>query len=395
VNVHHYEGWRVGTVADITDPAEVYATALSLSGLQEFDHVITPLERCMIPAGMVRSGLGIQGMKYDQALGFANKFIMKKRIAQAGIPAAKFKLLPDGLMAVRAGQILGWPLVVKPLVGSGSQSTFWLRSARDAEELVGRTGTEGPAARPMPMLAEQAMSVTAEFHCDGIVRDGQVLFYSVSQYFSPLIRLVGDFIGSFILDSGHPLHAEIGVLHHRSVDALGLVDGVTHLEVLRTRDGLLFGEIACRPGGAGIPSNIARKHGIDLWEAFLSLGLGRQPTVIGNHDASPGSRSGEVIQAWLGLPARNGRITAMAPVADFLAIPAVQDVEMLYAPGEEIAGSMATGFFAGCVFFTGQDDADVYRIAQRISSAYYIQTESADGVRRQWRAGDFAGDHNR
>jgi biotin carboxylase len=345
---------------------------------------------------MVRSRLGIQGMKYDEALGFANKFIMKKRIAQAGIPAAKFKLLPDGSMASRAGEILGWPLVVKPLVGSGSQSTFWLRSARDADEFLGHAGTEGSAARPVPMLAEQAMDVIAEFHCDGIVQGGKVLFCVISQYFNPLIHRVGDFLGSFILDSGHPLHAEIEIIHHRSIEALGLVDGVTHLEVLRTPDRLLFGEIACRPGGSGIPANITHKHGVDLWEAFLSLELGRQPTDIANQSVGPGSyQPGGMIQAWLGLPARNGRITAMTSATDFLAIPGVQNVEMLYATGEEIVGSMATGFFAGHVFFTGQDDADAYRIAQRISSMYYIETESADGVRRQWRAGDFAGDHKK
>lgn len=45
------------------------------------------------------------------------------------------------------------------------------------------------------------------------------------------------------------------------------------METLVTDYGLLVGEIACRPEGAGVVDGAQLSTGVDLWEAFMLLSL--------------------------------------------------------------------------------------------------------------------------
>lgn len=382
-NSFRYKKHSVCAVNDITNIMQAHKAALRLARLGPFNYVVTPLERALIPAGMIRSNLGIKGLTYDQTLGFANKFVMKDRIRRAGIPVTSFRLLPHVSMMADAGAEIGWPVIIKPIIGSGSQYTYRLASEQHARSLLTHdSDLKMLARRSVPMLAECALNVTAEFHCDAVISRGNTIFCSISQYIHPLLDCVGTFAGSFILDENDPLSPLIKSLHTRCIDALALTDGVTHFEVFLTPDGLVFGEIACRPGGSGVASNVERKYGVDLWEVFVNLQLGREPCLKppSSSGTSIPAEPGDPIIAWLGVPARNGKVVAITPPSEFATIPGVQGTKMLYQVGDVINERAAVGSLAAYIYFTAQGQAEVYDIVKKISAAYYIQTTRADGL---------------
>lgn len=157
-NSRHYKESRVSIAEDLADTNRVYRAALRLAGLDGFDYVVTPLERALIPAGMIRSNLGIQGMTYDQALGFANKFVMKERIRKAGIPVARYSLVPHVSAAPEAGIKVGWPIILKPAVGSGAHYTYRLFSEKHARTQIRQDrDLQMLARREVPMIAEHQL----------------------------------------------------------------------------------------------------------------------------------------------------------------------------------------------------------------------------------------------
>jgi len=84
------------------------------------------------------------------------------------------------------------------------------------------------------------VSVTDEYHCDGVVRSGRVRVAAASRYFAPPLRARGASHGSHFVDPGHPLARDIVALHTEVAWALRLRDAVTHLEVFDTPDGLVI-----------------------------------------------------------------------------------------------------------------------------------------------------------
>lgn len=362
-----YEGATVARVSDVADLTEVRDAALRLTRGGWFDAVVSPLERGLLAAGMVRSQLGIRGLTFDQSLGFASKLIMKRRARQAGIMTAPFRAVPDVAAVIDAGEELGWPVVVKPAVGAGARNTLRIGGpARARAALRDDPSLAALADQPSPVLVERALDVRTEFHCDGVVRDGEVAFVSVARYLTPVLDCFGGFIGSVILARSDPAHQAVAALHERVVAVLGLRDGVTHLEAFDTPDGLVFGEVTCRPGGGGILRAVQRKFGIDLWDAFTDLHLGREPRM--------GGPALDTTVGWVGLPARNGKVLELTTAGELREIPGVDEVEMKYAAGDVIDEKMTSVFMAGTVHVSGTDESQIDNAIAKVKGVYKIQT---------------------
>src|SRR5205814_2069912 len=124
----------------------------------------------------------------------------------------------------------------------------------------------------------------------------------------PLRGCPAGFNASYVLPPDHPDLAEILDVHARTVRAFGLRAGVTHMELLKSKGGLLAGEIACRPPGGGIPEGIRLQYGVDIWRAFRETSLGLEP------DIRSTERDGLIVNYLL--PIKPGRIVRLSTAAD-------------------------------------------------------------------------------
>ena len=227
------------------------------------DRVETCWEPLVLTAARLRDRLGVPGMSYDTALGFRDKDLMKRRVAAAGLPVpAAFRVRTVGEAREAAARI-GFPLILKPIAGAGSASTFRCDDAADLERALGQMGHVAEASCEEFVDGE-------EFTYDTICVDGVPRYENVSQYLPrPLVARTNEWISPVILtfrDLTDPRLTDGVALGRQVLTALGMERGYTHMEWYKRADGsVVFGEIGCRPGGARLVDQMNVGASADLF----------------------------------------------------------------------------------------------------------------------------------
>jgi hypothetical protein len=116
-----------------------------------------------------------------------------------------------------------------------------------------------------------------EIHVDGIWQHGTLRWSSVGEYFRPVIACTrGAQLADYILSptQGSALLVQKAQRFAAAcLEGLAAPDCVFHLEAFHTADGLVFGECAARLAGAKIPEIIDGTHGVDLYDAVVATAL--------------------------------------------------------------------------------------------------------------------------
>lgn len=362
---HRYADLQdVRLVKDLHDLESVRDAALQvLAESGPVDAVFAPSERMIPVGGFLRAFLGLPGYGFDESVACTNKFAMKERLRRAGVPVARSTLAPTAEDVVGQVERGGSRAVVKPAFGIGASYTHVVDpgSAALDDAVADLRGTPGP------FVVEEWIDVVDELHCDGLVRDGRVLMASVAQYFTPVLRSAGTLWGSFTVRDGEPHDAEVRALHERAVAALGPHDGVTHLEVLVAHDGRhLVGEMACRPGGGGVPRMLRRAYGLETMDSFLDANLGIAPTL----PAAPQGAGNDRVVAWCQLPVREGTVVDVTSAAVLREVPGVVDVELTAMPGTVYSAPIYSTTSAGIVLLDVEDRAALERSVHLLRDRY-------------------------
>lgn len=109
----------VGIVTDIHDPAEVARCAEVTVG-SALEALVSWSDSVIPTAAAASELLGLTRTPRDGILRCRNKYAMRARLAEAGLPGPAFALLSDDTDAGRVGEAVGLPAIVKPVNGSGS-----------------------------------------------------------------------------------------------------------------------------------------------------------------------------------------------------------------------------------------------------------------------------------
>ena len=372
-HVHRYApGVSVHTVDDIREFDAVRRAVLDVAREQPVDAVLGPYEYSLPVSGYVRDYLGLPGLGHAASLGFADKYAMKRRLAAAGLPTAAHRRVFRLDAVARAADAVGWPCVVKPVFGGGSKDVVVLRSPADLDRFAASPEAAGLRDAACPLIVEAYVPLDAEYHCDGVVWDGEVRFAAASRYFSPVLTHAHAPVGSYVLPEDDPEADVLLDLHRRAVSALGLEAGVTHMEAFRTPDGFVIGEIACRPAGGGLPTALRLQFGVDLWHACARTSLGLAPGL------APVRRPGIVANCHL--PVRPGRIVRLTPPAELLALPGVLQVDMQRTVGDVVPDELFSATAAGIVYFEAADGAEARARYQAVADRYEIRTAEPAAV---------------
>ncbi|CAM5464906.1 ATP-grasp domain-containing protein [Streptomyces badius] len=328
------------------------------------DRIFSPFELGQGAAGYLRSHFGIPGQSYDVANNFSNKYAMKQRMAAGGLPVAGFRIAPALHHVPEAAAELGWPVVVKPMIGGGSINVCFFDGPEQFEQFSRTPAADRIRALPVPLVVEQFVPMTGECHLDGVVEDGKVVFAASSRYLVPVLERDTTF-GSSILPPGDPVRSRMEEMHEQSVRSLGLESGVTHMEFFETPDGLIAGEIACRPAGGGIPEAVRLHTGVDLWQASLELALGLSPRL------APTSEEGVLAHCYL--PVSPGRIVTQTPAEELEALPSVVQVDVIRKKGEVVPDHLNSAAASCLVYLRVDRPEDVDEAVRRVYRTYEIE----------------------
>lgn len=271
--------WQVHVVSNVEHLDEVRAVALSLQARKNIDHVIGASERCLQAAGYLNSLLDLDGVDFRTANRASNKVAMKSRLRQCGIEVARHMVINSESDLSNVGDTLGWPIMIKPALGTGSQLNLRLDGPLDTAPAQSQRTWRRLVETQLPILAEEYIDMDWEFHCEGAVIDGQVQFAAPARALNTRFEGFGKTNGSYSLSLSSSDGKEISDLLQRTVTSLGIRSAVTHLEGFKVDDSYLVGEITVRPAGGGIPDLVLTQHKVDLWQVFISLALNDIPLI--------------------------------------------------------------------------------------------------------------------
>ncbi|BBH16815.1 hypothetical protein Back2_11020 [Nocardioides baekrokdamisoli] len=363
--------WSLHDIAAVT---EAYERILRTGPV---DAIVALFEIGQPAAGHLRSRYGLPGTSYDVANRFSNKLLTKRAYASAGLPTAHAHLAPSPEDVATVAEGMGWPVIVKPTLGGGAVQVFEVAGPDDLARRLSTSGPLGLKSVDVPLIVEPFLTVLDEFHCDSVVIDGTVVFSAASQYLAPLLNCPVAQNGSFLLPDSSELAAQIGRLNEAAVAALGLRDGVTHIELFRTPDGLVLGEAACRPAGGGIPDAIRLAYGVDLWDLMMRLTLGESVEVSATTPESVGVN--------YHLPVQPGRIKALSSASDLAALPGVMEVDMHHRVGDRIPDTVNSSYTTGVVHLAVPDVASVPSAITEVLDHYVLDVRPRPWVSRSLR----------
>ncbi|MFJ6795418.1 acetyl-CoA carboxylase biotin carboxylase subunit family protein [Streptomyces sp. NPDC091268] len=357
----------VAVVDDLADRAAVSALALDIvRRFGPLDHVVALFERDLEVAAALRELLGVAGPGPAEVERVRDKVTMKRLVASAGLRVPRFvdADVPDRVR--RFAEDTGFPVVLKPRDGSGSQGIYLINSPASLEETL---------ASPLEHYVCEEFVTGTMYQVDGVVQDGTVRVLRAFRLLNTCLDYaLGDPFGSVTSDD--PALEERLVGYSEVVlAALGVRDSAFHLEVFAVEptgpgdyDGLVFLEVAARAGGAELPLLWREVYGLDLFDVATRLALGESPTLP---DLDLSGRAGGYL-LMPEPPVRPCRVLSTTSLID--RVPAMY-AEVLPEPGTVLNGTGGAKETGGRYRFQAASGAEIERAIRRVVDAYDLSWE--------------------
>jgi hypothetical protein len=256
-------------VPRIMDEADVMEKVSDWLRGRHVDRVLTNWEPLVMLAARLRERWGMPGMTVDTVRGFRDKELMKERLRKAGLRVPRSRRVHTAQEVRAAAEEIGYPLILKPIAGAGSADTYRVDDAAELERAI-------MFLRGVPEASCEEYVDGEEMTFDTLCLRGRPVMENVSLYLpKPLEARQTEWISPMaisIRDLTTPRLQPGLELGRRVLDVLGMQDGFTHMEWFLTPKGeAVFGEIACRPGGAGLVDQMNYTSDIDLYREWARV----------------------------------------------------------------------------------------------------------------------------
>ncbi len=233
------------------------------------DLVLANWEPLVMTAARLNEKFGLRGMTVDTVRGFRDKQLMKDRVAAAGLRVPRARRVRSIEDVWKAIEVIGYPAIIKPISGAGSADTYKVSSASELTAVL-------PQIRHVAEAICEEFIAGEEFTYDAVCIGGVPAYESVTQYLPNALEMRSHEWISPIMISIRDLeqpHLRPGIeLGRRVLRALEMGDGMVHMEWFRTPAGeVVFGEIACRPGGACVVDLMNYTSDIDLFREWARV----------------------------------------------------------------------------------------------------------------------------
>mmetsp|Transcript_26623 Transcript_26623/g.74731 ORF Transcript_26623/g.74731 Transcript_26623/m.74731 type:complete len:319 (+) Transcript_26623:1189-2145(+) len=219
---------------------------------------------------------------------------------KAGLPTPKNMLIKDASQIEEAANLVGFPSVLKPIHGAASLGVIRVNNKEDLIKAHARVTKELKSAKVvagaitggdddgedgnaggwicLDMIMEEYLD-GPEVDCDLVFSEGKCVYGIIADNWptiEPYFNETGSNCPSIL-----PINQqeELLTLSKKTVEALGFVTGVFHVEGKYTSRGARLIEVNCRMGGGPIRDINLLVWGVDLVEEQLlcSVGIPSRP----------------------------------------------------------------------------------------------------------------------
>lgn len=262
-------------VADLADQTALNEAGRALAERHTLAGVMTWTEWHLVPVARLARQLGLPTTAPEALQGCRNKHTSRSLFARHGVPSAASAGVRTEHEAQAAALRIGFPVVLKPAAHAASMGVVRVDTADQlpaAYAVAARTAGQG--VESTQVLVEEYLD-GPELSVECVTHQGQNTVVAVTRktvgcapYFEELAHVV---------DAGDPLRAVVAPVVVAALDALGVTDGVSHVE-LRLVDGRpRLIEVNARIAGDMISHLVHLATGVDLARAAADIACGRTP----------------------------------------------------------------------------------------------------------------------
>lgn len=261
-------------VANAHDADQLIEAARTLAGKHgALDRIVTSQETLLEAAACAGATLGLQGLSVATVRRALDKSCLKSALARAGTRTARDSVITSGADARQFVDEVGFPIVLKPLNGSGGLATWCIRTAEQLDLALELMKPSSERA----IFAEDFLR-GEELCLDTITIANEPLFHSICCYRPSILEALEDpriqwsCVMPRDLDAGR--YADFSEQGLRAVRALKVGNAMTHMEgFLLDEGGVRFTDATLRPAGARIGPMLAFAYDIDPYFAWARVAV--------------------------------------------------------------------------------------------------------------------------
>jgi biotin carboxylase len=262
---------RVHVLKDATDPGALRACVRAVHEERPVDGFIASVDALVVPVARVAEELGVPFTDAAAAEAAKQKDRCRDVLAAAGVDSTRHAVVDGFEEAASFAAATGYPVVLKPARGSGSEGAHVVADERQLAEILGRADRGVYAAG---ILVEEYLSgrfLSAEI---GLAQ-GRFLRLAVSErstWYRHEALETGTTIPAGVTADEHDRVMEFA---EAVVGALGLRLGIFHVEVMLGADGRpRLIEVNPRIMGSCLPNLFQLAGGGDIFELLVRIHLG-------------------------------------------------------------------------------------------------------------------------
>ncbi|HEX8696888.1 MAG TPA: ATP-grasp domain-containing protein [Longimicrobium sp.] len=318
------EGAPEVVVVPRVDEDELHAlVAARWGGAAGVAGITSSSEYFVATAAALAARFGLPGPDAASVRAARDKSRQREVLAAGGVPSPAFRAVSSAPEAAAAAREIGFPVVLKPVDGSGSVG---VRACADPAEA-------GSHAALLFASGESGARVLVESFVAGDE-------FSVEVFSGRVVGITRKHLGDppFFVEAGHDYPADVpeeaasALIDSvtRGTALLGLGWGPLHWELRIDREGRAVPmEVNPRLAGGFIPELVRHAEGIDLIRETLRLVVGREPGLVRAHRRHASIR-------FLFAPGA-GRLAAIDGMSSALGRPDVVEVRAYRRPGDALA----------------------------------------------------------
>ena len=350
--------------ADIRDPDRIAQLATE----HRVDGIYPAAELSVEAAAEACSRLSLPGISPETATRVRNKLRMREALAEKTSFNPLYRAVTTVDEALEATKRLSCPIIVKPVDGNASKGVRLVEREDDAIDAFehARHFSESKT-----VLLEECIK-GEEFCVDGLVYNGRYILGGITgkEVSAPPNRFDECIFMPPILDRA--VCEEIEACTRVALDAIGFRNGTTHVEIIMSEEGPRIVEIAGRPGGGRIPTDlIPLAYGTDYMADSIRIALGEAPKE---------SRKKEGAAALFWIPAKPGDVQVIEGIEEARAVPGIREVVIYASVGDTLAPIVdcVTRDRVGYVLAEGDTTEEALTTARSAANCCKIRTAPAD-----------------
>lgn len=299
-----------------------------------------------------------------------NKFAMKCKFKECGIPIPYFSLINSIEQLKDIIDEIGYPVVIKPIDRSGSRGVFIIKETDDVSALYNESKTISHSGQVMVEKYLEGLQISTEtvlFDDEAETPGFADRNYEMLDRFAPRIIENGGTVPSTLSEQEQKT---VRALVEKSARTLGVKRGIAKGDVVVTENGPYMIEMAVRlSGGDFSESLIPLGCGVNIVKAAIQIALGTKPNFM---DLKPKFNRG-VVNRYLFPP--EGVYKGVNNLDTIKKIEWLKKIEFFYKLGDEYKNPTSHADRFGVFIATGNTREEAIKHSKFVYDTLKIITK--------------------